>query len=85
MNWHKLFTAALIEEDGERLLSLLNSMPQFENIEQMQKALGLISQAIELFEKKKIEISHQMQKIEKEKKFMTSCSHSEFTHIDLHS
>ncbi|WP_457592798.1 hypothetical protein [Hydrogenimonas sp.] len=85
MNWHKSFTAALIEEDEKRLLALLDSMPEFESIEDMQSALELISRATKVFETKKSVLGSQMRNIKSEKKFFTSSAHSSPTRIDIHS
>ncbi len=85
MNWHNSFTAALIEEDEKVLFTLLDSMPEFERVEDMQSALELISRATKIFETKRGELGRQMLKLESEKKFVTSSTHPSSTRLDIHS
>ncbi len=85
MSWHNSFIAALAEEDERRMVELLDSLPPFENIEQMQSALELISEATKKFEIKKSELGRQMHEIENEKKFITSTRHNSTTLLDIHS
>ncbi|WP_300367364.1 hypothetical protein [Hydrogenimonas sp.] len=76
MSWLDDFKIALIEEDEERLSSLITSMPNFETIDEMKSAMHLIDQAKTLFEKKKESLAKQMKEIEASKKFLTSSENS---------
>ncbi|MCF6201895.1 MAG: hypothetical protein L3J42_07225 [Hydrogenimonas sp.] len=85
MNWHKSFTAALVTESIDELLSLIDNIPKFEKTEDMQSALELIKSATEIFERKKSELREQMQKIENQKKFITSSTLQSSVRLDIHS
>ncbi len=86
MSWHKSFTAALVEENERTLLQLLDEMPPFNEVVEMESALELLSQALHLFESKKCALHRQMQQIQAEKKFVDSEQISPQTaRLDLHS
>ena len=76
MNWLDDFKIALIEEDEERLSSLISEMPAFDEVDKMKQAMHLIDQAKKLFEEKKKILGVQMSEIERSKKFLTSSDNS---------
>ncbi|WP_353662499.1 hypothetical protein [Hydrogenimonas sp. SS33] len=77
MSWIERFKIALVEEDEESLSTLISRMPEFTEHGQMRAAQALITQAIDLFESKRIRVYKEMQRLECAKKFLTSSSESE--------
>jgi len=70
MPWLEAFKIALIQEDGKKLSSLIDTLPQFESPQAMQEASYLIEQAIEFFKEQEKSASLEMQKIRKAKKYL---------------
>ncbi len=70
MQWLNDFKIAIIEEDIKNLKELIFNMPDFENVEDMKNAFSLINEAKTLIEKKQTDIKHDMNKIQKSKKFL---------------
>ncbi len=70
--WLTRFKLALIQEDENRLLSLIENIPLFESENDMHQALVLIENASDLFEEKKSELNVEMQKVLKTKKYISS-------------
>jgi len=72
MNWIDDFKIALIEENESKLLSLIDSMPSFDNPDDIRSAMHLIDQARRLIEKRQRRLGEEMRQLETSKKFLTS-------------
>jgi hypothetical protein len=81
--WIARLKVAAIEEDWQKLHTLLEKVPQEASPEELQTALALIEGARRTLEAKKEETARQMQEILQAKKFLAS--QEEATYLDLHS
>ncbi len=70
MQWMNDLTIAVIEEDALRIGKLIESVPDFQDIETAQNALALIAHSIEIVERQKSETYAMMQKIKQTKAFL---------------
>ncbi len=70
--WINDLKIAIIEENINKIRKLIDSMPAFEKLEDMKEAFALIGEAKNIVEKHKKEISREMEKIRKSKKFLES-------------
>ena len=70
MPWLEAFKLALIKEDEKKLISLIDTLPQFSNEDDMTQASLLIQQAISLFKSRENDASVEMHKILKAKKYL---------------
>jgi len=74
VQWLKSFKIALIEENEKKLKELIETIPAFENIDEMKEAFALISQAILMLKEKREKIKKDINKLNKAKAFLTSYS-----------
>lgn len=72
MSWINDLKIAIIEEDIEKITSIADSLPKFQDINDAKEALNLIREAIKIVENKKEETLDIMNKIKKTKAFLTS-------------
>jgi hydroxylamine reductase (hybrid-cluster protein) len=70
MSWLETFKIALIKHDEEQMLSLIDTLPQFEHENDMLQASLLIQQAVEYFKQREQDATIEMQKILKAKKYL---------------
>ena len=70
MHWLENFKLALIKHDEKQMLSLIDTLPQFESEDDMRQASLLIQQSIEYFKKRELDATLEMQKINKAKKYL---------------
>lgn len=70
MPWLTSFKVALIKEDEVALIQLIDTLPHFDCLNEMNEAKYLISQAITFFDKIEKTSSKEMQKIHKAKKYL---------------
>jgi len=71
VKWLNSLKLSVIERDYEKLESLLDDMPKFEDMKDLQSALNLIDEARNIVSIEKDEMLKQMQKIQKAKQFTT--------------
>ena len=69
MKWHERLKVSIIEKDYKELESLLDDMPEFEDMEDLNYTLNLIDEARNTISIEKDEMLKEMQKIQKAKKF----------------
>ena len=69
MQWLSSFKSALVAEDEEKLESLAREMPADMQIEQIQEAMALLSEALSLFCRRQIELKSELEKAEKAKHY----------------
>lgn len=72
MSWINDLKIAIIEEDIEKITSIADSLPKFQDINDAKEALNLIREAIKIVKNKKEETLDIMNKIKKTKAFLTS-------------
>jgi hypothetical protein len=70
--WLTKLKTALVLEDIEQLSSLLDEMPQFETIEQMEEASYLLIQTKTLIEKSKLHTAQILQQLKNNLNFLKS-------------
>jgi hypothetical protein len=70
--WLTKLKTALVLEDVEQLSSLLDVMPQFESIEQMEEASYLLVQTKSLIEKNKAETAQTLIQLKNNINFLKS-------------
>lgn len=70
--WLTKLKTALVLEDIEQLSSLLDKMPQFESIEQMEEASYLLMQTKTLLEKNKAETAQTLIQLKNNLNFLKS-------------
>jgi len=86
MEWLDNFKIAVIEEDANKISSLISSMPNFNTVEECREAMALIEQAYSCFVKKKDKLAQQMRQIETSKKFLLSSKDENKNYkLDIHS
>ena len=70
MPWLEAFKLALIQDDEQKLVSLIDTLPQFSLEDDMIQASLLIQQAITFFKAREKDASVEMHKILKAKKYL---------------
>lgn len=70
MPWLEAFKLALIKEDNDELVLLIEKLPQFNTEKEMLEASLLIDQAIVFFKTLEKNASIEMHKIHKAKKYL---------------
>lgn len=68
--WLKAFKIALIQEELPKLEALIESMPNFETLQEMEEAAYLLAQANELFTKHQEATSLQLTKLKQNINFL---------------
>ncbi len=68
--WLERFKLAVIELDENRIENMIDNMPSFDNLDQMQTALALMAEAKESLKKEAKSIKDNMIKIKKNKAFL---------------
>jgi len=61
-NWINKFKSSLVLKDADKLDTLIGSMPEFNDLKEMEETYFLMEQARELFESLKSEERHKMNK-----------------------
>ena len=70
--WLSKLKTALVLEEIERISALLDEMPQFDTIEQMEEAAFLLQQSKTLLEQKKIQTAQTLQQLKNSLDFLKS-------------
>ena len=83
--WLNKLQIAIIEKDTDKLEELLETLPEFDNIEQMQKASYLLKAAQELLFTLKDEASLSMKQIKKNLEFLNSTQSKPTSKLDIKS
>lgn len=81
--WLKQFKIALIQEDSDTLSQLLESMPQFQNLQETEEASYLLVQASELMNRLKNETAMTMKQLKKNIDYMKSTETSQNNKLDI--
>ena len=72
MQWIKDFKIALIEENEKNLEKLLEIIPEFTSLDQMQEVAHLMAEVHQVFSSKKDKMASNMLKIKKQKEYLLS-------------
>jgi len=83
--WLNNFKIALIEKDTDKLGKLMGSMPQLENLKEMEEAMYLMEEAKKLLYTLKDETALSMKQIRKSKDFLKSTTAPKDTKFDITS
>lgn len=70
--WLTNFKTALVLEDFENIAKLLEEMPQFETLREMEEASYLLSQTKTLVEKNKLHTAHVLHQLKNSLNFLKS-------------
>lgn len=70
--WLTNFKTALVLEDFENISKLLEEMPQFKTLREMEEASYLLSQTKTLVEKNKLQTAHVLQQLKNSLNFLKS-------------
>ena len=83
--WLNKFKVAFIEKDIEKMGKLMGSMPQLENLKEMEEAVYLMEEAKNLLYTLKDETALSMKQIQKSKNFLKSTTAPKDTKFDITS
>ncbi|AFV98049.1 MULTISPECIES: hypothetical protein [unclassified Sulfuricurvum] len=70
--WLTKLKTALVLEETDRISTLLDEMPQFDTIEQMEEAAFLLQQSKTLLEEKKMQTAQTLQQLKNALDFLKS-------------
>jgi len=83
--WLNKLQIAIIEKNTDKLNELLDIVPEFDNVEDMQKASYLLKEALKLMYELKDETSESMKQIKKNIDFLNSTHNAPKNKLDLKS
>jgi hypothetical protein len=83
--WLKELQLAIIEQDTQKMGSLVKDMPRFENLEEMRSASVLIKQALEIITKKREDTALILKKLKKHRDFLLSNAQNQVNKFDITS
>lgn len=72
MEWTKALKIAIVEEDINKIESLIDTLPQMQTEKEMQEAAYMMKAAYDLMTKRKDETADTLLKIKKQKAFLSS-------------
>ena len=83
MGWLSELKVAIVSKDPQKISTLIDAMPTFEKIEEMQEALYLIKEAYLLMNELKEEVLAQREQIKKNIDFLESTAAQEKNSLDV--
>lgn len=83
--WLNSLKVAIIEKDTDKLSELLETLPEFENTQQMEEGLYLLKQAAELMYTLRDETAVSMRQLKKNIDFLSSTGNQEKSKFDIKS
>ena len=83
MSWLNSLTAAISTENIDQMMELLDSMPEFENLQQMEEAYYLLQSAYETIEQLKAADSILLAKLKNSMKFFEEKNRNDFNSLDV--
>ena len=81
--WLTKLKTALVLEEIERISALLDEMPQFDTLEQMEEAAFLLQQSKTLLEQKKIQTAQTLQQLKNSLDFLKSTATQQTHSLNL--
>ncbi len=83
MGWLDSFKIAVVTQNTEQISALLDTMPQFDTVEEMQKALYLIKEGYILVDTLKAQTRTQLETIKKNIEFLESTAKAQENSLDV--
>ncbi len=83
--WLKRFKIAIIEKNPKLIDELVQTMPQFENVDDMKQASALIKEGLKVVHQFKDETGKALQELKKHKDFLESTVRSNINKFDITS
>lgn len=72
MSWVKELKIAIVEEDEEKIYTLISNLPKFNSIEEANAVMALMQEAYRFILEKMQETKHIMKKLKTSKSFLES-------------
>lgn len=72
MEWNNQLKIAIIEKNEEKIEKLIQTLPTFESLEQMEEAAYLMQEVHTFLSSKKDEFAHKLVQFKKQKEFLNS-------------
>ena len=85
MNWGDRLKVAIVTKNPEQISELIEQIPRFEDVEEMQNALYLIKEAYIVMQELKEKTLVQMRQIKKNIDFLESTSPQQKNSLDISS
>ena len=83
MGWLSELKVAIVSKDPQKIATLIDTMPTFEKVEQMQEALYLIKEAYIVMNELKNETLAQREQIKKNIDFLESTASQQKNSLDV--
>ena len=83
MGWLESFKLAIITQDTKRIADLIEQMPQFETIGEMEEALYLIKEGYTLIDTLRSKTRSQIETIKKNIEFLESTAKGDRNTLDV--
>jgi len=83
MSWLSELKVAIVSKDPQKISTLIDTLPTFENVEQMQEALYLIKEAYVVMNELKNETLRQREQIKKSIDFLESTAAQQKNSLDV--
>ena len=83
MSWLSELKVAIISKDPQKISDLIDAMPKFEKVEQMQEALFLIKEAYIMMNELKSQTLTQREQIKKNIDFLESTAAQQKNSLDV--
>ncbi|MBN2816397.1 MAG: hypothetical protein JXQ67_06905 [Campylobacterales bacterium] len=83
--WRKSLELAIIEKDVAKMEELLQTIPEFTTLEEMQRAQALLRESVKLLEALKSETLSTMKRIKQNSDFLKVSQEKEFGRLDIRS
>lgn len=83
--WLKNFKLAIVQKDAGKIASLLDDMPQFETLSEIEEAAWLTKEAINVISELQDESQSAMIQIQKNIKFLESTQAESSKNLDIKS
>ena len=81
--WLTRFKTALVLEDMDQIAELIESLPSFQNVEEMEEAFYLLQQSKEVLEHKKLQSAKTMHQLKDSLEFLKSTRHTPTSSLNL--
>ena len=82
MSWHNELKIAIVSKDPQKISTLIDTMPTFEKLEEMQEALYLFKEAYNVLNALRNETLSQREQVKKSIEFLESTASQQENAID---
>ena len=83
MSWLRELKVAIVSKEPQKISALIDTMPTFKNVEEMQEALYLIKEAYVLMNELKSQTLAQREQIKKNIDFLESTASQQKNSLDV--